>query len=107
MPVFVGGQSGRWLGFYLDSDGGVDMKYNNSNMEECTVNYQVNVWHEALITYDGNEGRLYLDGELGCRVIFDIDHYDDKRITLADYSNALTYKGMFRDLRVYDMVIVP
>ena len=41
MPVFVGGTSYRWLGFYLDTDGGVELKYNNSSMAECTVNYEL------------------------------------------------------------------
>ena len=107
MPVFVGGTSYRWLGFYLDSDGGIELKYNNSTFAECTVSYQLNIWHEAVITYDGSVGKLYLDGNLGCTIPFNIVHGNDKTISTGDFANAMTYKGVLKNLRIYDIVFVP
>ena len=107
MVVIMGGQLYRWLGFYLDSDSGVELKYNNSNHAECSVTYQLNTWHKVVITYDGSMGRLYLDGQLGCSVAFDMEHGNNNKITLADYSNAATFNGTIRNLKIYNTVIVP
>ncbi len=107
MPVFVGGTSYRWLGFYLDTDGGIELKYNNSSYAECTVNYQLNTWHQAVITYDGSVGKLYLDGNLGCTVPFAIVDGNDRQISTGDYSNGVTFKGVLKNLRIYDIVLVP
>ncbi len=106
-PVFVGGRSFRWIGFYLDGDGGVRMKYNNSNFADCSVTYQTNVWHEAWITYNAGEARLYLDGTLGCTVAFIINHGNDANVGVTDYSNAQVFRGFVRNLRLYKAAYVP
>lgn len=107
-PVFVGGNSYRWVGFYLSSDGKITLKYNNSNRVTCNnVKYQLNTWHKALITYDGNVGKLYLDGVLGCSTAFKIQQGNDKNIGVTDFSNGLVFKGVLKDLTIYNRVIKP
>jgi len=107
MPVFVGGKSFRWLGFELQDDGSIKLIYNNSNRESCTVTYQPDQWHTALITYDGSEAKLYLDRVLGCTATFDLENNNDKDVSVANFSNATIFKGKVRQLRVYDEPIVP
>jgi pSer/pThr/pTyr-binding forkhead associated (FHA) protein len=107
MPVFVGGRSYRWLGFELQDDGSVSLLYNNSNRESCTVTYQANKWHSALITYDGSQAKLYLDNKLGCTVSFDLENGNDRDVSVANYSNATIFKGTVRQLRIYNEPITP
>jgi len=107
MPVFVGGRSYRWLAFYLNPDGKVSLKYTGNNYVDCEVSYRLNTWHEAVITYDGSVARLYLDGNPGCSVRAALDFGNDERITLSDFSNGATFKGILSDLKIYNTVIRP
>ncbi len=107
MPLFVGGDSYRWLGFALHADGTVGLMYNNSYEQNCAGNYSPGNWHEAAVTYDGSVGRLYLDRGLICAVAFSLEHGNDKNIGTANFSNATVFEGIIGDLRVYDTVIVP
>ncbi|MDF1512315.1 MAG: protein kinase [Anaerolineae bacterium] len=107
MPVFVGGTSYRWIGFYLDADGKVELMYNNSKYQECSLSYDLNTWHNAMVTYDGSVGKLYLDDKLGCTVAFNMNHNNDNQVTTGNYSNGQVYKGILKNLRIYDRVITP
>ncbi len=101
-PVFVGGSSYRWIGFNLATDGTVTLKYNNSNYITSTVPYTVGEWHEAKITYNGTTGNCYLDGVLVASVDFTLEHGNDRNILIADPGRGKTFKGTFRNLRVYN-----
>lgn len=102
MPVVVGGRSARWIAFYLGKDGSTDLMYNNHNIMNCATTYRLNTWHEAILTYDGTTGRLYLDRQLGCMVDFQIDSsFNDRDISTTDFSNAAVFKGVLRDLQIY------
>jgi hypothetical protein len=107
MPVFVGGTISRWTGFYLNEDGRISMKYNNSQRAECRATYAPGQWHDGMITYDGAVGRLYVDGVLACDAEFVIKHRDDRTIGTTDYSNARVFNGVIAELTVYDRAIVP
>lgn len=107
MPVFVGGRSYRWLGFELQEDGTISLLYNNSNRQACTLNYELNTWHSALITYDGVEAKLYLDNQLGCTVSFTLEQNDDRDVGVTNYSNGNVFQGTVRNLRIYNEPITP
>jgi hypothetical protein len=107
-PVFMGGTSYRWIGFYLLPDGGLALKYSSQESLECgTLSYQVETWHNAVITYDGRTARLYLDRRLACSIDYVPNHNDQAVIGVTDYSNASVFKGFIRDLRIYDEVRSP
>lgn len=106
-PVFVGGNLYRWIAFYLKPDGNIELKYNNSQTVACNVKYKLNTWHRGVVTYDGNVGKLYLDGVLGCQVAFKIQTGNDKNIGVNDFSNGLAFKGVLKDLTIYNRVIKP
>jgi ABC-type amino acid transport substrate-binding protein len=110
MPVFVGGELYRWIGFNLNTDGTVGLLYNNLGGLECQGKYSLNTWHNALITYDGSIGRLYLDSQLICSAEFTIDTQGGntyKDVSSSNYSNAAAFKGFIRNLKIYTMVIAP
>jgi serine/threonine protein kinase len=107
MPVFVGGNSWRWIAFYLNPDGTVTLLYNNNETADCGLTYEVNTWHEAMVTYDGQTGKLYLDDELGCTVDFELAHGNDKNVGVTNFSNGAVFTGILSDLRIYDTVIEP
>ena len=108
-PVFIGGTSYRWIGFILDANGTVSLKYNNSNIQKSSVTYALNTWHQALITYDGgnNTGKLYLDGKLACTTEFVLVHGTDPDIGITDFSVGKVFKGIIKNIMVYDVVQIP
>jgi len=110
MPVFVGGEQWRWIGFNLYPNGNVGLLYKNQELYECPGQYNLNTWHNALVTYDGSNGNLYLDNNLICTITFTIVANGgdaDKNISSSNYSNATALKGFIRNLKVYKMAITP
>jgi hypothetical protein len=106
-PVLVAGASSRWLSYDLQQGGGVRLVYNSNQIVACSVKYRIGVWHEATITFDGETTTLYLDGTAGCRVKASLQSGNEKFILLTNFGNATAFYGMFRDLKVYNGVVVP
>jgi Concanavalin A-like lectin/glucanases superfamily len=104
-PVFVGGDLGRWVIYKLMPDGSIKLGYNNSQAVDCTVTYQLNTWHEAIITFDGQTLVLYLDKVEGCRVTTALETYEAKTILQVDYANGTSFYGTIREERVYNGVV--
>ena len=105
-PVFVCGRICRWLGFYLKADGTVDLLYNNNNHLPSTINYSLNQWHNAQITYDGTTVKMFLDNILACSANIQLDlavcgDYDTE-IGVTNYSSAAVLKGYIKNLKIYD-----
>jgi hypothetical protein len=106
-PVFVAGDGWRWVFYELRPGGGVRLGYNNSQFADCSVTYRTGVWHEAAITFDGEKTTLYLDGVAGCSATGPLRTGNEKAIALTNFGNATTFYGMFRDLKIYNGVLVP
>lgn len=108
-PVFIAGMSYRWIGFVLFPNGTVGMKYNNSTIVNSTMQYTLNTWHEATVTYDSTSGfgKFYLDGVLAGSAQFQLVHINDRQVGVTDNSFAFTFKGILNNLKVYNTVIVP
>jgi hypothetical protein len=81
--------------------------YNSNQEVDCTVKYQFNTWHEATITYNGQTLNLYLDGVLGCSATATLEHNDENSIQLSNTGSGSTFWGFFRELKVYDSVVLP
>ncbi len=105
-PVFMGGTSSGWIAFYLVADGSVSMKYNNNNFVGSSTSYTLGEWHRATIAYDGAVGSLYLDGDLVASDTFEINHLNDANIGISDFSVGISFKGLFRNLRIYDTPLI-
>jgi hypothetical protein len=103
--VFVGGEH-RWAKFTLLPDGKVALGYNDDEIT-CSVQYQTNVWHEGVITYDGATLKLYLDGTEGCSVATPLTTGGVNLITLHDGGRDSSFIGIVKNLQVYNTVEVP
>jgi hypothetical protein len=106
-PVFVGGDSFRWLHYELLPAGGVRLAYNSNQYVDCPVRYRLGVWHEATITFDGRAASLYLDGVGGCSSSVTLNTGNQRVVTLTNSGNASAFFGMLRDLKVYNGIVVP
>jgi len=106
-PLFVFGQSSRWLGVVLRPDGGVQLLTNNSRRTDCSVKYRTGLWHEAAISFNGDTATLYLDGIPGCRAQGPLNTGNDRALLLTNYGDATTYYGFIRELTVYNGVVSP
>lgn len=99
-PVFVGGDKYRWIGFILGTDSTIHLRYNNSNNLKTNLRYQTGKWYTAKVTYDGESGACYLNDTLGGTVNFDLNHYNDKNISVRNGANGTIFKGVFRNLHI-------
>lgn len=106
-PVFVAGRNRRWLFYRLEPGGVIQLGYNNSQFAACSVKYRIGFWHEATITFDGRTATLYLDGAAGCRASVSLNVDGDKVVMLTNFSDATTFHGMVRQLRIFNGVVVP
>jgi len=106
-PVFVGGSGWRWLIYELEPDGSIVLIYNNSNKVTCTVMYQLNTWHMATITYDGQTATLYLDKTPGCSATSPLETSNEKQVLALNPSDGTGFYGTIRGLRIYNGVVNP
>lgn len=100
-PVFISGN--RWVGYYLNKDGTVSMKYNNSNFVHSSLRYSANTWHEATVVYQDQNALFYLDGVYAGSVKVDFDFVNQNptpSIGITDYSNGAVFKGWIKNLTV-------
>jgi hypothetical protein len=104
MPVFMGGPSYRWIGYYLYANGHVALKYNNDQFVDCGQSYNAGTWYTARITYDGVNAKLFLNGALACAKTFGLVHNNERVITVTDYSVGSTFKGVIKDLQIKKVI---
>jgi hypothetical protein len=107
MPVFMGGSSFRWIGFYLLENGHVGLLFNNSQFADCGATYTPGTWYNATVTYNGSAAKVYLDNTLVCTQPFALVQGGDKDISVTNFSNGATFHGILSDLKVYNTVITP
>lgn len=100
-PVIMCGYDYRWLGLYLNANGTIMLKYNNSNFEMSSVPYTPHHWHSAYLNYDGVTVKLYLDGvEAISKVVTLVYGVNDTEIGAVDYSNGSGFKGLIKNLKI-------
>ncbi|MFC1569296.1 LamG-like jellyroll fold domain-containing protein, partial [bacterium] len=98
-PLFIGGSSYRWLPVEFDADSLIGFGYNTDNT------YTSNVWHTVTMTYDSlsDDALCYLDGVLVDNYNVQINHGNEKRIGITDFSDGDTFKGYLKDLKIYSI----
>jgi hypothetical protein len=108
-PLFIGGTSYRWIGFYFHDTGTVGMKYNNGYYQWSNACYSLNDLHDALVTYDSTLeiGRVYLDNTLVASAPFKIVFGTDANVGVSDLAAGKAFRGIIKDLRVYNSVLSP
>jgi hypothetical protein len=101
MPVFAGGMSYRWLGFFLSSDSTVTLLHNNGNFVKSTTKYSLQAWHEGVIVFQNETASLYLNKDLVVQVKTTLNHGDNKNVSLSNGAQGTVFKGYLADLRIY------
>lgn len=100
-PVFVCGNSYRWIGFYLQPDSTVNLYYNNTNFLNSTTHYNLNQWHKAQVSYDGTIAKFYLDyteaNEKDIQLVYTTS---ENQLGIINYAFGQVFNGYIRNLTV-------
>jgi len=96
IPIFVGGHGWRWVRINLMEDGTL---YGGET--QCSLNS----WHKATVTYDNYVRKIYLDDELATIYEYKIVHGHDRNVSITNFGSGVTFKGIFRDLKIYNGII--
>jgi Concanavalin A-like lectin/glucanases superfamily len=100
-PVIMGGHLWRWLGIYLQSNGTIGIKYNNSNLTWSSTVVTTGVWYSAQLKFEAGITQLFLNGSLVHQAtVGPLSDGNNKNITTNDYSNGLAFNGCIRNLLV-------
>jgi hypothetical protein len=100
-PVLMGGNSYRWLGIYVQANGTLGLKHNNSNLAWSTTTATVGTWHAATVKYENGTVQLILDGALILQAaVGPLNDGSNKNFTTNDFSNGLNHNGCIRNLRI-------
>ncbi len=107
MPVFVGGDSSRWIGYYLMPDGSIGIWYlsdqGNYELFSCGGSVNLATWYTATVVYQNGFSHVFLDDQYLCSVNFTSFDGGDKLITTTNYSDGKTFKGYMRNLIIANL----
>ena len=112
-PVIVAGTSYRWLGIEVNNAGNPGILYNNNNHSFATdIQLETNKWYKGKIEYDFGVINLYIDNNLvksvgttSNTVTFTAEGQGstfDEVLTNTNYSISQTFKGYWKNLKVYN-----
>lgn len=100
-PVLMGGNSYRWLGIYVQANGTVGIKHNNSNLLWSTTTLTTGVWYSAGLRYELGNVELFIDGASVLQAaIGPLTDGNNKNFTTNDFSNGRAHHGWIRNLLV-------
>lgn len=108
MPIFILGESWRWLGANVGFSGELELVHADAASTTGSA-ISLNTWYTAVVTYDGASStfKAYLNGNEVHSVTG--NHQapaSDKRISNTHGGVGQTFKGNFRNLKVYGKVAV-
>ena len=103
IPVFICGDGWRWMGVCLLPDSLIGFIYNYSSPRYTSLKFSLDTWHLATVTYDSSSGigKCYIDGVLADSVQFQLEHGNDKTVTVTHSGYGIVFKGIFSDLKIY------
>lgn len=100
-PVLMGGSSYRWLGIYVQGNGIVGIKHNNSNLLWSTTTLTTGVWYSAGLRYELGNVELFINGASVLQAaIGPLTDGNNKNFTTNDFSNGGAHHGWIRNLLV-------
>jgi hypothetical protein len=108
-PIIVGGSSFRWIGAECLPDSTISLMYNNGTHVHTTTRVSLDEWHKLVVSYDSatRTGSLYLDNTLATSAEFDLVHGGDKDWMAYDLGSGRAFKGLLRELVIYDTAYDP
>lgn len=100
-PVLMGGNGWRWLGIYLQSNGTIGIKHNNSNLSWSGTTVTTGQWYFASLKYEAGVAQLWLNGALVHQAtVGPLSDGNNKNLCTNDYSNGTAFNGCIRNLLV-------
>ena len=107
-PIFVLGDSWRWLGARVNFNGELELLHADIASSSGQA-VSTNTWHTVVVTYDGSipEFKAYLNGnEVHAESGTHQAPAGDKRVSNNHGGEGRTFKGNLRNLKVYGAVAV-
>lgn len=100
-PILMGGNSFRWLGIYVQPDGTLGLKHNNSNLAWSTTQIGIGTWYSSAVKYENGTVELYLNGQLVLQLAIGVlNTGTNLNFTTNDFSNGRNHNGCIRNLVV-------
>lgn len=101
-PVLMGGNSYRWLGIYVQPNGTIGLKHNNSNYAWSTsTTVSPGTWYTGTVKYEAGTVELYVDGALALQAaVGTLTTSTNLNFCTNDYSNGAAFYGCIRNLRI-------
>lgn len=100
-PVLMAGSGWRWIGIYVQTNGIIGLKYNNSLFSWSSTTVSPDAWYAATIKFENGTAQLYLNGGLIHQATLGtLNDGNNKNFTTNDFSNARTHFGCIRNLRI-------
>ncbi|MEO6596421.1 MAG: LamG-like jellyroll fold domain-containing protein [Planctomycetota bacterium] len=98
-PVLMAGNGWRWIGIYVQANGTVGLKYNNSLFTWSTTTLTTGTWYAAVIKYDSGNVELFINGVLIHQATLGtLTDGNNKNFTTNDFSNGSSHNGCIRNL---------
>ncbi|MCA8963646.1 MAG: hypothetical protein H6838_12600 [Planctomycetes bacterium] len=100
-PVLIGGNGWRFLGIYLQGNGTVGVKYNNSNLTWSSTTLSTGIWYVASLRYEANTVQLLINNSIVHQaVVGPLNDGNNKNFTTNDYSVGSNFNGCIRNLMI-------
>ena len=99
--VFMASKWYRYIGIYMQPNGTVGIKHNNSNLAWSTTILAPGTWYSASLQYDSGLAALSINGTLVLTLVvgpLNTGGYTD--FTTNDWSNGTNFNGCIRNLRI-------
>lgn len=100
-PVLMGGNGWRWLGLYVQANGTLGLKYNNSNFTWSSTTVSPGVWYASTVKFEAGVVQIYLNGGLIHEATVGVlNDGNNKNFTTNDFSTGSSFHGCIRNLVV-------
>lgn len=100
-PVLMAGNGWRFLGIYLQGNGTVGVKYNNSNLTWSSTTLSTGLWYAASLRYEAGTVQLLINNTIVHQaVVGPLNDGNNKNFTTNDYSVGANFNGCIRNLMI-------
>jgi hypothetical protein len=100
-PVVMGGHLWRFLGLYVQPNGIVGIKHNNSNYAWSTTTVSTGTWYSATVKYENGTAEVYLNGlQVLSASVGVLSTSTNLNFCTNDYSNGAAFHGCVRNLQI-------
>jgi hypothetical protein len=100
-PVVMGGHLWRFLGLYVQPNGTVGIKHNNSNYAWSSTTVSAGTWYSATVKYENPTAEVYINGvQVLSATVGVLSTSTNLNFCTNDYSNGAAFHGCVRNLQI-------